>query len=83
MQLPRSLLMLRSFGGSTFCPAPKTLKLNTTGLFPKPKPANATAPKPNGIRKKVLHMSDIHLDPRYGAGTLIPLPVTTNFAKQV
>ena len=51
---------------STFCPAPFVLPSNVT--FPKPKPTNATAPAPNGDRVKVLHMSDFHLDPRYGAG---------------
>lgn len=49
---------------STFCPRPITLPSNTTALFPKPKPASATAPKPSGKRVKVLHMSDFHLDPR-------------------
>lgn len=49
----------------TFCPAPTTSPLNATGLFPKPKPANATAPRPSGKRVKVLHLSDFHLDPRY------------------
>lgn len=50
---------------STFCPAPTTTPLNITGLFPKPKPANATAPAASGKRVKVLHLSDFHLDPRY------------------
>ena len=51
---------------STFCSAPTTTPLNTTNLFPKPKPANATASKaPSGKRVKVLHLSDFHLDPRY------------------
>lgn len=50
---------------STFCPKPLTSPLNTTGLFAKPKPANATVPKASGKRVKVLHMSDFHLDPRY------------------
>lgn len=50
---------------STFCTAPKVNALNTTGLFPKPKPANATVPKPSGKRIKALHLSDLHLDPRY------------------
>ncbi len=54
---------------STFCPAPKTLPLNVTGLFPKPKPANACAPKASGKRVKVLHVSDFHLDPRYSVGS--------------
>ncbi|KAL8661546.1 MAG: hypothetical protein Q9202_005491 [Teloschistes flavicans] len=51
---------------SSFCSQPTTLPSNTTGLFPKPKPANATAPKPSGKRVKVLHLSDFHLDPRPG-----------------
>ena len=50
---------------STFCPAQSANALNTTGLFPKPKPANATAPKPSGKRVKAVHLSDLHLDPRY------------------
>ena len=50
---------------STFCPFPTTTPLNTTSLFPKPKPANATAPPPSGERVKVLHLSDFHLDARY------------------
>lgn len=51
----------------TFCPLPTTQPLDTTGLFPKPKPANATAPKTSGKRVKVLHLSDFHIDPRYSA----------------
>ncbi len=54
---------------STFCPAPKTRPLNITGLFPKPKPANACAPKASGKRVKVMHLSDFHLDPRYSVGS--------------
>ncbi|KAL8947285.1 MAG: hypothetical protein Q9222_006413 [Ikaeria aurantiellina] len=54
---------------STFCSQPATLPTNTTGLFPKPKPANATAPKPSGERVKVLHLSDFHLDPRYAVAS--------------
>lgn len=54
---------------STFCSRPKTSPLNTNGLFPKPKPTNYTIPKASGDRIKVLHMSDIHLDPRYAVGS--------------
>jgi hypothetical protein len=54
---------------SNFCPRPVTLPTNTTGWFPKSKPANATAPKASGKRVKVLHMSDFHLDPRYSVGS--------------
>ena len=50
---------------STFCSAPTTTPLNTTSLFPKPKPVNAVAPKASGKRVKVLQLSDFHLDPRY------------------
>ncbi|KAI6840131.1 sphingomyelin phosphodiesterase-like protein [Hortaea werneckii] len=42
---------------------------NTTKLFPKPKPANATKPNPSGERVRVLHMSDFHIDPRYKVGS--------------
>ncbi|KAH4988245.1 hypothetical protein HBI76_093330 [Parastagonospora nodorum] len=54
---------------STFCPRPYTLPTNTTGLFPKPKPHNATAAQASGKRVKVLHMSDFHLDPRFAVGS--------------
>lgn len=54
---------------SKFCPAPSTSPLNMTGMFPKPKPANATAPKASGERVKVLHLSDFHLDPRFMVGS--------------
>ncbi|KAE9370014.1 hypothetical protein N431DRAFT_378070 [Stipitochalara longipes BDJ] len=50
---------------TSFCTVPTTSPLNTTGLFPKPKPKNATVPKASGNRVKVLHLSDFHLDPRY------------------
>ncbi|OJD35498.1 ser thr protein phosphatase family protein [Diplodia corticola] len=52
-----------------FCPKQNTAPLDMATLFPKPKPADATAPKPSGNRVKVLHMSDIHLDPRYSAAS--------------
>lgn len=39
--------------------------LNTTGLFPKPKPVYACGPKASGECVKVLHMSDFYLDPKY------------------
>ncbi|CAG8975410.1 hypothetical protein HYALB_00012339 [Hymenoscyphus albidus] len=50
---------------STFCPAPALTPLNTTGLFPKPKPLDLYIPEPSGERVKVIHLSDFHLDPRY------------------
>jgi len=54
---------------STFCPAPKVSPLDITGLFPKPKPANASKPAASGERVKVLHLSDFHIDPRYSVGS--------------
>jgi len=54
---------------STFCSAPRTSPLNTTGLFPKPKPANPRVPKASGKRIKVLHLSDVHLDSRYSVNS--------------
>ena len=53
----------------TFCPAPSVSPLDTTNLFPKPKPANAKAPEASGERVKVLHLSDFHLDPRYAVAS--------------
>ena len=52
----------------TFCPLPPANTPDTTFLFPKPKPKNAKAVAPSGNRTKVLHLSDIHLDPRYLVG---------------
>ncbi|KAL8870348.1 MAG: hypothetical protein Q9174_003590 [Haloplaca sp. 1 TL-2023] len=52
-----------------FCSQPATSPLDTTGLFPKPKPADAKAPPPSGERVKVMHLSDFHLDPRYVEGS--------------
>lgn len=54
---------------TTFCPSPNATHLDTSKLFPKPKPKNATAPKPSGKRVKVAHLSDFHLDPRYEVGS--------------
>ncbi|KAL9046022.1 MAG: hypothetical protein Q9214_001042 [Letrouitia sp. 1 TL-2023] len=50
------------------CSQPAVSPLDTTDLFPKPKPENATAPPPSGVRAKVLHLSDFHIDPRYVVG---------------
>lgn len=48
-----------------FCEQPQTRDLDTSKLFPKPKPAQVQVPKASGERVKVLHMSDFHLDARY------------------
>jgi hypothetical protein len=51
------------------CPLPPPSPLNLTGWFAKPKPNPLPIPrKPSGQRLKVLHISDIHLDPRYATG---------------
>lgn len=52
-----------------FCPSPHAQPLNTSNLFPKPKPANPSIPKASGKRVKVLHMSDLHLDARFGVNS--------------
>ncbi|KAH8689040.1 sphingomyelin phosphodiesterase [Talaromyces proteolyticus] len=52
---------------SSFCPMPSTLPSNTTGYF-GPKPAHVKVTKPSGKRVKVLHMSDLHIGPRYAVG---------------
>lgn len=44
---------------------PPTVPLDLTGWFAKPKPNPLPPPKqPSGERLKVLHISDIHIDPR-------------------
>ncbi|BCR87979.1 PPN1 endopolyphosphatase family protein [Aspergillus chevalieri] len=58
-----------NFFNPSSCAKPKTSPLDTTTLFPKSKPANASVPKPSGERVKVLHLSDIHLDPRYSVSS--------------
>ncbi|KAL8817809.1 MAG: hypothetical protein Q9191_008074 [Dirinaria sp. TL-2023a] len=52
-----------------YCPAPSISPLDTSKLFPKPKPKNAKAPMASGKRVKVLHLSDFHLDPRYAVAS--------------
>ncbi|KAJ7597385.1 Metallo-dependent phosphatase-like protein [Mycena floridula] len=52
------------------CPLPPTSPLNLTDWFEKPKPNPLPAPKkPTGKRLRVLHISDLHLDPRYATGS--------------
>ncbi|KAJ5967564.1 hypothetical protein N7501_003812 [Penicillium viridicatum] len=54
---------------SKYCSAPNTSPLDTTKLFPKPKPADPQVPKASGERVKVLHLSDFHLDARYAVSS--------------
>lgn len=49
---------------SKACPIAPAPALNFTGWFAKPKPDPLPAPRtPSGERLKVLHLSDVHLDP--------------------
>ncbi|KAG1723693.1 sphingomyelin phosphodiesterase [Suillus lakei] len=51
------------------CPAPAATTLNLTGWFAKSKPNPLPPPKqPSGQLLKVLHISDLHIDPRYANG---------------
>lgn len=51
------------------CPLPPTSPIDLSTWFAKPKPDPLPAPKiPSGERLKVLHISDIHIDPRYANG---------------
>lgn len=53
----------------SLCPAPAATALNLTGWFAKPKPNPLPPPKqPSGQLLKVLHISDMHIDPRYANG---------------
>ena len=46
------------------CPYPAASPLNLTGWFAKPKPNPLPPPKQlTGERLKVLHLSDLHIDP--------------------
>ncbi|KAK3815473.1 MAG: Metallo-dependent phosphatase-like protein [Benniella sp.] len=49
------------------CPAPGVTSGSLT--FPKPKPANATAPTHSGTLVDVLHLSDWHVDNEYVPGS--------------
>lgn len=52
------------------CADPGTSPLDLTNWFAKPKPNPLPPPKqPTGERLKILHLSDLHIDPR----TLISL----------
>ncbi|PIL31549.1 hypothetical protein GSI_06251 [Ganoderma sinense ZZ0214-1] len=54
---------------SGLCPLPPTSPLDLTNWFAKPKPNPLPAAKtPSGQRLKVLHLSDLHIDPRYTNG---------------
>ncbi|KAH9486374.1 Sphingomyelin phosphodiesterase B [Psilocybe cubensis] len=54
----------------SMCPSPPTVELNLTNWFTKPKPHPLPPPrKPSGKRMNVLHISDLHLDPRYSTGS--------------
>ncbi|RUS33309.1 hypothetical protein BC938DRAFT_472142 [Jimgerdemannia flammicorona] len=62
-------LMWATMGG--FCPYPAVPNYSVT--FPKPRPANTSAPAVSGKVKTVLHLSDIHVDPLYAvSGILVP-----------
>lgn len=53
---------------TNFCPRPRTLPSDTSSYF-GPKPKHITVPKASGKRVKVLHLSDMHIDPRYAVGS--------------
>lgn len=53
----------------SLCSLPPTLPLDLTDWFAKPKPNPLPSPrKATGDRLKVLHISDLHIDPRYANG---------------
>ena len=56
----------------SLCPLAPTTPLNLTSWFVKPKPNPLPSPKkPTGKRLKVLHASDLHIDPRMFTETAI------------
>ncbi|THH31903.1 hypothetical protein EUX98_g2280 [Antrodiella citrinella] len=52
----------------SLCPVPPVSPLNLTTWFAKPKPTAVASRKPSGKRLKILHVSDLHIDPRYANG---------------
>ncbi|KZT07671.1 sphingomyelin phosphodiesterase [Laetiporus sulphureus 93-53] len=55
---------------ASLCSIPSTSALNLTGWFAKPKPSPLPPPRQaTGERLKVLHLSDLHIDPRYLIGS--------------
>ncbi|KAF9055914.1 sphingomyelin phosphodiesterase [Panaeolus papilionaceus] len=54
----------------SLCPAPPTVPLDLSNWFAKPKPSPLPPLKQrSGKRLSVLHLSDVHLDPRYATGS--------------
>ncbi|KAH9858229.1 sphingomyelin phosphodiesterase [Lenzites betulinus] len=65
--LDGQMLCSHFLGG--LCPAATATPLNLTDWFAKPKPDPLpAAKKPSGKRLKVLHLSDMHIDPRFANG---------------
>lgn len=63
LPIPSPQLICSEFLG--LCPLPTTSPLDLSGWFSKPKPNPLPSPKePTGQRLKVLHLSDLHIDPR-------------------
>lgn len=56
-----------SYLSGTFCSQPAVIPVKAK--FPKPKPTKIKKPCRSGKRAKVLHLSDLHLDPRYVPGS--------------
>jgi sphingomyelin phosphodiesterase len=50
------------------CDTPPTIQINESQWF-GPKPAGGVAPPPSGEVINVLHLTDLHLDPRYDIGS--------------
>ncbi|KAK3402977.1 Metallo-dependent phosphatase-like protein [Sordaria brevicollis] len=49
------------------CPYPTVTSVKAK--FPKPKPKKPVVPRRSGKTVKILHLSDLHLDPRYSTGS--------------
>ena len=64
-----SLFVGQPYVSEGFCLAPGTTAQSTKGLIKKPKPSNIAVPPRSGKTFKVPHLSDIHIDPRYGVGS--------------
>ncbi|KAI0654136.1 sphingomyelin phosphodiesterase [Cubamyces menziesii] len=65
--LDGQMICARFFSG--LCPAATASPLDLSNWFAKPKPNPLPPPrKASGQRLKILHLSDLHIDPRYANG---------------
>ncbi|WWC61693.1 uncharacterized protein I303_104278 [Kwoniella dejecticola CBS 10117] len=62
--------LCHQFLGVSKCEKPPLPKFDASEFWSKPKPSNVVLPESKGTNRiKVLHISNLHLDPRYATGS--------------